>query len=170
MHCRAVDVDVADGVAFEFLLRLVALHARQTADVMALQASMQRRTRQMWDARLQGVETVIEWRQRVAPESDNHGFLLDAENCRMRFLRTHPHVLNRLTLAPLGDGLDVDAQLPAQRRVRSLRFSSLCCANDCQPMDRCIAALTACVPSRQICLANRLPGNSAWRCREEFVP
>jgi len=121
-------VDVADGVAFEFLLRLVALHARQTADVMALQASMQRRTRQMWDARLQGIETVIERQQRVAPESDNQGFLLDAENCRMRFLRTHPHVLNRLTFAPLGDGLDVDAQLPAQRRVRSAR--SLYCRSD----------------------------------------
>jgi len=124
-------VDVADGIAFEFLLRLVALHARQAADVqaadvMALQAPMQRRTRQMRDAWLQGIETVIERQQRVAPKSDNHGVLLDAENRRMRFLRSHPHVLNRLTLAPLGDGLDVDARLPARRRVRSAR-SLYCC-------------------------------------------
>ena len=48
----------------------VAPYARQAADVMALQASMQRRTRQMWDARLQGIETVIDRQQRVAPKRD----------------------------------------------------------------------------------------------------
>ncbi len=39
----------------------------------------------------------------------------------MGFLRPHRSVLRTVALAPLGDGLDVDAQLPAQRRVRSFR-------------------------------------------------
>jgi hypothetical protein len=40
----------------------------------------------------------------------------------------------------------------------------------CKAMDRCIAALTACVPSGQVCYANHLPGNRTWYCHDEPVP
>ncbi|SPJ27488.1 hypothetical protein TRM7615_00978 [Falsiruegeria mediterranea M17] len=40
----------------------------------------------------------------------------------------------------------------------------------CKAMDRCIAALTACVPSGQVCYANQLPGNRTWYCHDEPVP
>ena len=50
-----------------------------------------------------------------------NSLFFDAENRGMCFLRPHSHVLNAVTPAPLGDGLDVDAQLSAQRRVRSFR-------------------------------------------------
>ncbi len=49
-----VDVEVADGIALEFLLRgHVARDVRQARDVMALQAAVQRRAAQMRDRRLQ---------------------------------------------------------------------------------------------------------------------
>jgi hypothetical protein len=44
----------------------------------------------------------------------------------------------------------------------------LSCASEA--CNRCIAALTTCVPSRQICNSNRLPGNSTWRSHDELVP
>ena len=59
--------------------------------------------------------------------------------------------LELLPLAPLRDRLGGDAQLPAQLRDQSLRLSTDWQPQIvCQPMDRCIAALTACVPYRQI--------------------
>ena len=48
-----VDVEIPDGVCLELLLGwFVAIDLRQARDVMALQASVQRRARQMWDRRL----------------------------------------------------------------------------------------------------------------------
>jgi hypothetical protein len=60
-HLGDVDVKVADWVGLEaLLLRLVALHRRQAADAVPLQAAVQRRARQMRDAGLEGVEAVIQ--------------------------------------------------------------------------------------------------------------
>ena len=58
------------GIAPEALLRrfFAPFLLRQTADVMALQAVMQRRTGQVREGRLQGVEAVAERRQGVVPE------------------------------------------------------------------------------------------------------
>jgi hypothetical protein len=53
LHLGDIDVEEADRVALEFpLRRLVAFDVRQPADVMALQAAMQRRARQVRDRRL----------------------------------------------------------------------------------------------------------------------
>jgi hypothetical protein len=42
MHCRAVDVKIADWVAFEFLpFRFIALHVWQTRNAVPLQTAMQ---------------------------------------------------------------------------------------------------------------------------------
>ena len=59
-HFGDVDVEVADRVALEGLLRrLVALDLRQPADAVAQEAAVQGRAGEPWDGRLQGVETVI---------------------------------------------------------------------------------------------------------------
>jgi len=51
-----------DGVAFELLtLWLVTFHIRQPRNAMTLQTSMQRRTRQMRDRRLQSIKTMVQW-------------------------------------------------------------------------------------------------------------
>ena len=49
------------------------------------------------------------------------GFLVWVQGGGTRLFRTHLGVFDVFPLAPLGYGLDVDTELPAQRRVRSLR-------------------------------------------------
>ena len=161
---------IADRIAFEFLsFRRVALYLWQPGYAMPLQTAMQRRTRQMWDRWLQSLKAVIQRQQRMTPESCDHRFLISAQNCGPGFSRTSLAIFQSLALAPLGNRFDIDPEVPAQRRVRRLYLSSKL-RFDCRAGDRCIAARTACVPSRQICYANRLPGNSTRRCHDEFVP
>jgi hypothetical protein len=84
-HLGDIDVEVADRVALERLLRgPVAFNIGQPADAMALQAAVQRRPRQVRDRRLQGIEAVIERQQRIAPESDDDRLLLYGKNRRPR--------------------------------------------------------------------------------------
>ena len=60
-HFGNVDVEEADRVGFELLLRRLApLDIWQLADAVALQTTMQRRSRQMRDARLQRIQAIIE--------------------------------------------------------------------------------------------------------------
>ena len=55
-----VDIEEADRVGFEFLLRRLApLDIRQLADAVALQTAVQRGSRQMRAARLQRIEAII---------------------------------------------------------------------------------------------------------------
>ena len=129
LHFGNIDMEEADGVAFELMpLWLVASHVRQSRDAVTLQAPMQRRTGQMWDRWLQGIEAVIQRQQRV-PAKSNDGRLLGlGQDRRARFLWPGLEILDRLALAPLRHRFLVDAQLPAQRRERSLR--SLYCSSD----------------------------------------
>jgi hypothetical protein len=54
LHFGNVDVEDADGVAFEFLLgRLVAFRIWQAPDPVTLQVAIQRRARQVRDRRLE---------------------------------------------------------------------------------------------------------------------
>lgn len=46
----------------------------------------------------------------MAPEGDDHGLFFDAKNRRMSVLRPHSSIIDAIPLAPLGDGLDVDAK------------------------------------------------------------
>src|SRR4051812_16417708 len=61
-----IDVEVADGIALERLLGgFVAGDLRQSADAMALKASVQSRAGEARYRRLQSVEAVIQRQQRV---------------------------------------------------------------------------------------------------------
>ena len=74
---RDVDMEVADRMGLEGLPGwLLAGDRRQSAYAVALKATMQGRTRQMWDARLERVQAVVQGQQRMLAESDNHRFLL----------------------------------------------------------------------------------------------
>jgi len=53
---------------------------------MSLQAAMQGRARQVRDARLEGVEAVVERQQRVPAECDHHGLLFRREDGGARLL------------------------------------------------------------------------------------
>ena len=69
-------------LALELLLhRLVALDVRMPADAVSLQAAVLRRPCQMWNHRLQSVETVIKVTQGVAVEGDDNSFLIRRQHC-----------------------------------------------------------------------------------------
>ena len=64
LHFGNIDMEEADGVAFELLpLRLAASHVRQSRDTVVLKTPMQCRARQMWNRRLQGIKAVIQRQQ-----------------------------------------------------------------------------------------------------------
>jgi hypothetical protein len=91
-----------------------------------LETSMQRRAGEVRDRRLKGVRAIVQWQQGMTPQCDDDGLLSLAENGGTWLLRPGPQILHRLPLAPFGDGFDVDAKLPAQFRVRSLRSLYRC--------------------------------------------
>lgn len=122
LHFGDVDVKEADGVALELLpLGFVALDIRKTRDAVTLQAAMQRRSCQVRERGLESIEAISQRQQRVPSEGDDCRLLFLSQNGRSRFLRPGLEVLDRRPLAPLRDRLEVDAQLPAQLRERSLR-------------------------------------------------
>ena len=104
---------------------------------MALQASMQRRARQMWNGGLKRVEAIIEWQQRVPAKGDNHGLFFKGKNCRMWVLRTCRKVGQRSSFPPLGDRLLIDPI--ALRKCPQALLTILYCSTDC--LCRCGAAV-----------------------------
>ena len=76
LHLGNVDVEEPDRGALELLpFGLVAVHFRQAGDALPLKTPVQRRARQVQDRRLQRIETVVQRRQRMTPERDDHLFL-----------------------------------------------------------------------------------------------
>ena len=57
---------------------------------------------------LQGIEAVIQWQQRVAPEGDDDGFFLHRQHGGLCIFWTSGQVGGGGSLLPLGDGLLVD--------------------------------------------------------------
>jgi hypothetical protein len=71
-------MEEADRVSLELLpRRLVPLDIRQLADAMTLEATMQRGPCQMRDGRLQRIEAIIEWKERMPPEGGDDRLVLD---------------------------------------------------------------------------------------------
>jgi hypothetical protein len=67
-----VDVEEADRVGLEFFLGcFFAFDFEQPGDAVALQTAVERRAGQMRDCGLQSVETVVERKQGLFPESDD---------------------------------------------------------------------------------------------------
>ena len=95
--------------------RLVAIDLGQPTYAVALQAAVQRRPGQMWDRRLQGIEAVVQRKQRVAPEGHHHGFFLNRQRRGPGLLRAGPQIGRGRPLAPLDDRLLVDPVAPRQR-------------------------------------------------------
>jgi hypothetical protein len=102
IHCRAVDVEITNRIAFEFLLgRLITLHIRQPTDAMTLKAAMQRRACQMRYGRLKGIEAIIKGQQCVPSKGDYCRLFTITENRRMRVLRASLAILNTGSFLPL---------------------------------------------------------------------
>ena len=120
-HLGDVDVEEPDRVGLEGLPRLRSFDLRQPADLMALEAAVQRRPRQMRDARLKRVEAVIERQQGVLSEGDDHRLLFRAQDGRTHLLRPHRSVRDEVALPPLGHRLRIEAIASAQLRDRSRR-------------------------------------------------
>lgn len=68
---------------------------------------------------MQCIEAVVEWQQRVPPESDDDRLLFKAENGRMRFLRARLAILDRGPLAPFEHRFGIDPMGSTQFRGRS---------------------------------------------------
>jgi hypothetical protein len=59
---------------------------------MALKAAMQRRAGQMWESRLQSVETVVERQQVVRSGGDHDRLLFNGQDGRSWLLRPGPQI------------------------------------------------------------------------------
>src|SRR5476649_1901433 len=69
----------------------------------------------MRDRRLQGIEAIVEWQERMAAEGDDDRLLLYREHRGFRLTRAGWQIGDRAALLPFGDGLGVDAIAPRQR-------------------------------------------------------
>ena len=69
----------------------------------------------MRDRRLQGVEAIVERKQRVLTEGDDNRFLFNREHRGRRRLRSHSRVSGSRSALPLGDRLRVDPVVTSQR-------------------------------------------------------
>ena len=65
----------------------------------------------MRDRRLQRIEAIIEWKQRMASEGDDRGFLPARQYRGADDLRPHRRVMHEGSLAPLGHCLLVEPVL-----------------------------------------------------------
>ena len=76
-----VDMEISDRVSLELALgRSFAFDLWQPRDSMALEATMQRRARQMRNGGLKRVEAVVERQQRMPPEGDNDRLLFNGQD------------------------------------------------------------------------------------------
>lgn len=87
----------------------------------------------MRNAGLQSIEAVVQRKQRVPAEGDDHRFLLDRQHGRSRDPRAGGEIGGGGPLLPLGDGLLVDPVAPGQRPLA--RLNMLYRSTDC--LSRC---------------------------------
>ena len=111
--CRARDVKVAERVALELAPhRPVTIHLGSPRQAVALQTAVQRRAGQVRQARLQGIQAVVERQQRVAAIGDDDRF--DRRRRRGWCLGPRWPVGDGGPYLSLGDRLWVDAVASGQ--------------------------------------------------------
>src|SRR6516225_10664856 len=77
---QITELDDVDRVPLDRLLAsCLAFDGRKPADLVALEQSMQRRSREMRDGRLEGIKAIVERQQRMLAERNSESFLLGAE-------------------------------------------------------------------------------------------
>ncbi len=76
---------------------------------VAPKTTMQRRTRQTRNCRLQGIEAIVERQQHMPAEGDDDRFVFHRQNGRFRRLRSSALVANGRTSFPFSDRLLIDA-------------------------------------------------------------
>ena len=86
---------------------------------MALQTTVQRRPGQVWDRRLQPIKAIIQRQQRVPPERNDDGFLVDLQHRGFGILGPGRQIGNRGPLAPLHHRLLIGA-MPLGQRPQAL--------------------------------------------------
>jgi len=105
-----IDMKVADRIGLELLAGGArSIEMRQATDSMTLKAAMERGSGKLGDGGLQCVETIIEWQQGMFTKGNSDGLLVGSQRCRARFLRSHRRIFHEGALAPLLNGLGVDA-------------------------------------------------------------
>lgn len=97
---------------------------------MTLQATVQRRTRELRQGRLEGLEAVVERQQGMPPECDNDGILLGREGGGVWLTRAGWQVGHRSPLAPFGVRLGVHPPRVAARLFPQARLTMLDRATD----------------------------------------
>jgi len=90
----------------------------------SLQTAMQRGLSEMRNAGLSCIKTVVQRQRPVPSKGNDRSLFCGAKNSRVSFLRTHCGILNTIPLTPFFNSFDLDAKLPAERRVRSRHESS----------------------------------------------
>src|ERR1700679_3838966 len=68
----------------------------------------------MRDRCLQGVEAIVEWKQRMPEERDENRLDIDGQDCGLRLPRSCRPIGDRAALLPLRDRLRVDAIAPGK--------------------------------------------------------
>ena len=116
----AVDVDIANVVSFEALALFGGLGRREAGNAVALKATMQGASAQVWNGVLQTAENVIQRQERPAPEFYNDCFLSRGQDCAF-WLWPHGRVGGLGAVAPFQDGFDVEAVLAGEQMGRRLR-------------------------------------------------
>lgn len=83
----------------------------------------------MWNARLERIEAIVEWQQRMAPERNDDRLFINRKNCRPGSPWTGRKIRNRGPLTPFRDRLLVDA-VTRLKRPQAF-FTILYCSTDC---------------------------------------
>jgi hypothetical protein len=111
-----IDMEVTDGIGFELLAgRAGCIEMGQSADAVALEATVKGGAGELRDGGLESVEAVIKRQERVLAKGHDDGLLLTSQGRGMAFFGSHGSVLHEGTLAPLMNGLGVDVVARGER-------------------------------------------------------
>lgn len=108
----------------------------------------------MWNGRLERIEAIVKWQQRMAPERNDDRLFINRQNCGSGSPWTGRQIRNRSPLAPFGDRLLIDAV--TRRKRPQAFFTILYCSTDCL--------------SRRGAAVKNLAHNASFHSREKIAP